>query len=199
MAVRLKSKWHRSKRSKRNRKGSNKPKTLSDLASVIGHNIWKLARETFIHMEKEGFRFPDDKQSIDFITEFVVFQIHITDRMMFEKVSEKERTEFINALSKHLIQTLEINQIELLGPGDYAAQFSETMNDRFSHYAACEFTDSGPGYDFIRYLASKAADLMKISDDKWVIEQVMDIEAPNISEKIMPIIEDVLGLRLREG
>ena len=38
---------------------------------------------------------------------------------------------------------------------------------------------------------------MKLSDDKWVKEQVMDIEAPQIVEKIMRVAEDVLGLRQR--
>ena len=60
MAVRLKTKWHRSKRSERNRRGSSAPKKLEDLSSVIGINIWKLAKEAFLHMEKEGFRFRED-------------------------------------------------------------------------------------------------------------------------------------------
>lgn len=197
MALRLKSKWHRSKRSERNRAGSKKPKTLIDLASVIGHNIWKLAKESFVHMEKEGFRFPDDQQTIDFITEFIIYQIHIVDRMLYEKVTDEERAEFINALASHVIKTLEINQIELLGPGENAARFIDTMNDRFQNYAECEFGDSGPSYEFTRYLAQKAAEHMQISDDKWVIEQVIDIEAPPIAENIMRIAEDVLGLKAR--
>ena len=56
MAVRLKTRWHRSKRSERNRKGSNKEKSLDDLSGVVAFNIWKLAKETFLHMEKENFR-----------------------------------------------------------------------------------------------------------------------------------------------
>jgi len=197
MTIRLKSKWHRSKRSERNRAGPKKPKTLIDLASVIGHNIWKLAKESFIHMEKEGFRFPDDQQTIDFITEFLIYQIHIVDRMLYEKVSDGERAEFVNALCKHVIKTLEINQIELIGPDEYAARFIDTMNDRFQNYAECEFGERGPRYEFTRYLAQKAAEHMRISDDKWVVEQIIDIEAPPIVEKIMRMAEDVLGLKNR--
>lgn len=197
MAVRLKTKWHRSKRSERNQRGSAKPKTFADLSSVIAMNIWKLAKEAFTHMEKEGFRFREDSQAIGFVTEFIIYQIHIVDRMVYGKVSEEEREAFLNALAKRLAQDLAENQTDLFGEGDYIAEFIEIMNKRFADYAECEFTDDGPDYAFTRYLGQNIADIMKLSDDKWVKEQVMDIEAPQIVEKIMRVAEDVLGLRQR--
>ena len=102
MAVRLKTRWHRSKRSERNRRGSNAPKKLSDLASVIAINIWKLAKEVFLHMEKEGFHFREDEQVIAFVNEFIFYQLHITDRLIYGVVSEQERTDFIQAPGKGL-------------------------------------------------------------------------------------------------
>jgi len=42
MAIRMKTKWHRSKRSQRNMEGAKKTKTMTDLAGVISFNIWKL-------------------------------------------------------------------------------------------------------------------------------------------------------------
>jgi len=197
MAVRLKTKWHRSKRSERNRRGSAKPKTFADLSSVIAMNIWKLAKEAFTHMEKEGFRFREDSQAIGFMTEFVIYQIHIVDRMIYGKVSEEERESFLNALAKRLAQDLAENQTDLFGEGDYIGQFIEQMNSRFAEYAECEFTDAGPDYAFTRYLGQNIADIMQQTDDKWVKEQVMDIEAPQVVEKIMRVAEDVLGLRQR--
>jgi len=195
MAVRLKTKWHRSKRSERNRKGSVKPKTLADLSSVIGINIWKLAKEAFTHMEKEGYRFKEDQQSMDVLFEFMVYQLQIVDRLIYEKISEEERNTFINALANDLLNTININQIELFGPGEYIAPYVDRMNDRLANYADCEFNDMAPSYDFTRYLAQCIAGHMKISDDKWVVEQVIDIEAPTIIEKIVRVSQDVLGLR----
>jgi hypothetical protein len=197
MAVRLKTKWHRSKRSERNRRGAAKPKTFADLSSVIAINIWKLAKEAFTHMEKEGFRFREDRQAISFMTEVVIYQIHIVDRMVYGKVSEEERESFLNALARRLAQDLAENQTDLFGEGEYISEFIETMNKRFTEYAECEFTEEGPGYAFTRYLGQNIADIMKESDDKWVKEQVMDVEAPQIVEKIMRVAEDVLGLRQR--
>jgi hypothetical protein len=39
---------------------------------------------------------------------------------------------------------------------------------------------------------------MQATDEKWVVEQIMDVEAPNIVEKITRVVTDVLGLRQRQ-
>ena len=199
MAVRLKTKWHRSKRSERNKRGSRAPKKLEDLSSVIGINIWKLAKEAFLHMEKEGFRFREDQQAIGFISEFVIYQLHITDRMIYGLVSEEERIAFINATGNYLTQSVVDNQTDLFGSGNYAESFIALMNDRLANYAECGFKDDQPGYDFTRYLARNVADIMSATDEKWVVEQVMDIEAPAVVEKITRVVTDVLGLRQRKA
>lgn len=198
MAVRLKTKWHRSKRSERNRKGSNAPKKLEDLSSVIAINIWKLAKEAFLHMEKEGFRFREDEQAIGFISEFLIFQLHITDRMIYGLVAEDERNAFINATARLLTQSVVENQVEILGSGDYEKTFTGLMNTRLADYAECSFEDNAPGYDFVRYLGQTVGGIMSASDDKWVVEQVIDIEAPAVIEKITRVVTDVLGLRQRQ-
>jgi len=198
MAVRLKTRWHRSKRSERNRKGSSAPKKLEDLSSVIAINIWKLAKEAFLHMEKEGFRFREDEQAIGFISEFIIFQLHITDRMIYGLVEEDERNRFINSTAKLLTKSVIENQEEILGPGDYASTFVALMNDRLANYAECSFENGEPGYDFIRYLGQTISGIMKASDDKWVVEQVIDIEAPSVVEKITRVVTEVLGLRQRQ-
>ena len=195
MAVRLKTRWHRSKRSERNKAGSSREKTQANLCSVAGINIWKLAKETFTRMEKENFRFREDTQAIDVIAEFCIFMLHITDRMIFGEVEEEERAALINGIAKEIATAIEINQIELLGPGDYRTAFIERLNDRLANYAECGFDEDGPTYDFLRYLAKNVSDIMSESDDKWVVEQVMDIEAPELVERIRPVVRDVFSIK----
>ena len=197
MAVRLKTKWHQSRRERRSKKGTSQPKTLQDLSSVIAMSIWKLAKDAFTHMEKEGFRFREDIQAIDTINEFIFYQLHIVDRLIFEKISEEERGPFITAVAKQLAEVVADNQTELLGPGDYVQTFMDSMNDRFTNYAECGFKN-GPSFEFTRYLALNVAQHLTLTDDKWVVEQVMDIEAPPVAEKIQRVAEDVLGLRYRK-
>ena len=195
MAVRLKTRWHRSKRSERNKAGSSREKTQANLCSVAGINIWKLAKETFTRMEKENFRFREDTQAIDVIAEFCIFMLHITDRMIFGEVEEEERAALINGIAKEIATAIEINQIELLGPGDYRTAFIERLNDRLANYSECGFDEDGPAYDFLRYLAKNVSDIMSESDDKWVVEQVMDIEAPELVERIRPVVRDVFSIK----
>lgn len=194
MAVRLKTRWHRSKRSERNREGSRKEKSQENLCSVLAINIWKLAKEAFTRMEKEDFRFREDTQAIDVIAEFCIFMLHITDRMIYGKLPEEERGPLINGVAKEIAITIASNQVDLLGPGDYQLAFIDKLNERLASYAECGFDDDGPAYDFLRYLAKNVADIMSISDDKWVLEQVMDIEAPELVQRIQPVVRDVLKL-----
>ena len=199
MAVRLKSRWHRSKRSERNRRGSSAPKQLKDLASAVGINMWKLAKEAFLHMEKEGYRFREDQQSINVLSEFVIYQIHISDRMLYEVATDEERNEFVSSLGRYLMQTVVENQFDLMGPGEYEDLFIQRMNTRFDEYAQCAFENDQPSYSITRTLAMHIAEEMKVTDDKWVIEQVIDIEAPAIVEKIVSVVNEILGLRQRKA
>jgi len=203
MAVRLKTRWHRSKRSDRNRKGSSKEKSLEDLSGVVAFNIWKLAKETFLRMEKENFRFREDTQAIDVVAELCIFMLHIVDRMIYDKVPEESRGPLVNGIAMDLAKSVETNQIELLGPdepvGSYMKMFIEKLNDRLSNYAECDFDDEGPAYNFKRVLAQNISEIMAITDNKWVIEQIMDIEAPEVIERIQPVVRDVLGVRKANG
>ena len=103
MAIRIKTKWHRTKR-----KGAQTatPKTLLELASVVAFNLWKVAQEPFRRMEKEGFRFAQDVQVTGFITEFIAYLSHSVDRLLYTRVDDTERAQFMNALVQHLAQTM---------------------------------------------------------------------------------------------
>ncbi|MDH5437061.1 MAG: hypothetical protein OEX83_09900 [Gammaproteobacteria bacterium] len=197
MALRIKTKWHRSNRSERNKAGSSKEKTVEDLAGVIAVNIWKVSQETFKRMEREGFHFGEDKQVADIISEVVAFLIQVTDRMVYGKLEEEERARFITALAKELGKTLESNLIDLFGDGDYVAPFFAMLNERFVDYAEFPFEDNQPSYAAKRYLGDKISDHMAATDKKWVLEQVIDIEVPETLKIVQRMVTDVMGLSRR--
>ena len=193
MAIRIKTKWHRTKR-----KGAQTaaPKTLLELASVVAFNLWKVAQEPFRRMEKEGFRFAQDQQVTGFITEFIAYLSHSVDRLLYTRVDDVERAQFMNALVQHLAQTMAENQEQLFGEGNYRAPFIDTINVRFDQYAECAFAnDTGPSYEFTRLLGEKISDIMTASDDRWVLEQVMEIEAPQAFKIVQRVVQDVLGMK----
>ena len=171
---------------------------MDELAGVVAFNIWKIAQNVFSHMEKEGFRFASDKQAIGVIIETVAFLTQVADRMVYEYFDTEERRDFVTSAAKHLGQTLQTNQMDLQGPGDYLNPFIDILNQRFAEYAECSFDmKEGPGYAFKRVLGDKIAQVMAESDAKWVVEHVMEIEVPEAIKTTMRLVTEVLGLRQR--
>lgn len=196
MAVRLKTRWHRSKRSRRNIESSSKPKTVEKLAGVIAFNIWKLAQETFRHMDKEGFTYTSDEQVMGVITEVIAFLVQVADRMVYGHLDDDERSRFVNEMARNLVRTMQANQEEIYGDGDYGSPFIKILNERFATYAECSYDDKeGPGYAFKRVLGEKVFEAMSTTDNKWVIEHIMEFEVPTMLTPLRRMVTDIMGLR----
>jgi len=165
------------------------PRSLADRAGVIGANIWKIALEIFRHMEREGFRFGSDRLVTDVIAEFIAFQVQLVDRTVYGRISDADRATLSGETARHLATTMENNQVDLFGPGDYRAPFIALLNERFAEYAGFAYADGKPPPPCLLFLANKVADAMARGDNKWVVEQVMDIEAPEIVRLIGRLVE----------
>ena len=164
-------------------------RTLAERAGVIGANVWKIALEIFRHMEKEGFRFGSDRLTTDVITEFIAFQVQLADRAVYGKLDEAGRAALIGEVVSHLAATMENNQRDLFGPGEYRKPFIDRLNERSADYAGFDYAGGEPGYACLRFFASKVADAMASGDNKWVVEQVMEIEAPEMVRLVAKLIE----------
>jgi hypothetical protein len=165
------------------------PRTVEERAGVIGANVWKIALEVFRHMEKEGFRFGSDRLTTEVIGEFIAFLVQLADRAVYGRLAEEERAALIGAVVRHLAATMENNQQDLFGPGEYRKAFIDLLNTRFAEYAGFEYRGGEPGYPCLRFFAGKVADAMAGGDNKWVLEQVMDIEAPEMVRLVAKLIE----------
>lgn len=184
----IKTRW-------RNRKA---PRTLEERAGVIGANIWKIALEIYKHLEKEGFRFGSDREVTTVMTELIAFLVQLTDRTVYGRLSDADRATLINAVAGHLAKTMENNQLDLFGPGDYRTPFIRTLNERFEHYARFEYSDGDPGYACLRYFGSMVSDAMASSDNKWVLEQIMDVEAPEMVRLAKKLVDQVVTAETSE-
>ena len=193
MAVRLKTRWHHTRRSRR--RGA--PKTLEDRAGVVAHNIWKIAFAGYQNMVKEDFRFAGPEQVIALLTEFIAFLLQVADRNVYGQLGEEDRRTFITAVASRLAETVNDNLRDLYGEGDYRGPFIKTLNGRARGYSECSYDDNGPGYSFLRYFGDQAAAAMAAGDNKWVIEHVMEIEAPQALKLIRKTLGEVLGIRPR--
>ena len=169
------------------------PRTLAERAGVIGANVWKIALEIFKHMEKEGFRFGSDRLTTDVIAELIAFQVQLLDRAVYGKLEEAERAALIGEVVRHLAATMENNQLDLFGPGEYRKPFVDALNARFEEYAGFECPGGEPGYPSLRFFATRVSDAMAEGDNKWVVEQMMDLEAPEMVRLVRKLVEQTVA------
>jgi len=167
-------------------------RSLADRAGVIGANLWKLSLEIFKHMEKEGFRFGSDRLVTGVLTEFIAFSVQLVDRAVYGKLSEADRATLIGEVVGHLAATMENNQLDLFGPGEYRKPFIDALNARFEEYAGFEYPGGEPGYPCLRFFATKVSDAMAEGDNKWVVEQMMDLEAPEMVRLARKLVDQTV-------
>jgi len=183
--VRIKSRWH----------DKSRPKSLEQIASAMGFNIWKMASTTANKMYNDGFNFRDNGQLLDVIGEYVIFLLQLADRVAYERLDEADRQEFTSLVARHLIGTMVENRIEELGPGDYQQAFIDTLNQRLDSYSEFSLVEGNPSYPMLRYLGDQVEALMGGVQNKWVKEQVMEVEAPELVKTLKRGIEPLLASR----
>lgn len=167
-------------------------RSLAERAGVIGANLWKLSLEIFKHMEKEGFRFGSDRLVTGVLTEFIAFSVQLVDRAVYGKLSEADRATLVAEVVGHLAATMENNQLDLFGPGEYRKPFIDALNARFEEYAGFECPGGEPGYPCLRFFATRVSDAMAEGDNKWVVEQMMDLEAPEMVHLVRKLVEQTV-------
>lgn len=170
MAIRLKTKFHT--------QGKRSPATLASVVAVLA---WKLAIESIKRMRKADYDIDPGRPYFDFVCEFLAFLAVCADRVAYRELDEKDRIEFTTALAKNLARFVEENNIMLLGealPGESQRHFIDLFNRRAADYAEFDYGEKGPDFGFKRFFAACLRDVLPEKDKLWVIDQAMDIEAP---------------------
>ncbi len=183
--MRIKSRWH----------DKSRPKSLEQIASAMGFNIWKMSSTTANKMYNDGFNFRDNAQLLDVIGEFAIFLLQLADRVAYERLDGEERQQFTSSVARHLIGTMVENRVEGHGPGDYQAPFIDKLNQRLDAYSEFSLVDGTPSYPMLRYLGEQVDALMGGTQNKWVKEQVMEVEAPELVKTLKRGIEPLLSSR----
>ena len=160
MALRIKSHWN----------NDEAERSLPEIASALAFIAWRIAVDKAISLHCERFVYRDDAQRLGVIQEYLLFLIQIADRLETE-----DRRVLITALARKLIEHVQDNSQDLLGPGDYGSPFIERLNLRSGEYAEYQLAPDGPSYPFLRHLGFEIQTLMgEASENRWVIDQVMD-------------------------
>lgn len=166
---------------------------MENHASALAFISWSASLETARKLHGDGYEYESDYQRIGVISELVAFSLHLCDRLAYECLEDTQRTDLVNSLGERLADHMQENLEQIVGPGRYKPPFIALLNRRMADYAQTRFSDGEPGFDFIRYLGNSVLEVMgETQTNRWVIDQIMSIEAPAITEKIRTSFENLL-------
>ena len=190
---RIKDRWHNSTPENSERQVLGE-KSLKDQASALAFIQWRTALTTAINLHAEDFRYDNDQQRVGVITEYLAFQVQLVDRLSSEFLSEGERETLISAICRKLAEQVQDNLSDIAGPGQYQPPFIALLNRRFGEYADFGFNDAQPAYNARRFLGHSI--LMLLGEDqtnRWVIDQVIDIDAPALIDQNVKSLKRLFG------
>ncbi len=189
MAIRMKTSWHQSQRN------AGADKSLQDAAGALAFNLWRLAVDKAKNLHGEDYFYRTDGQRIAIICEFLAYMIQVADRLAHERLNDAERAEFMNTLGQRVADHVQDNAVDLFGPGDYRSGFIRTLNQRGQAYAEFGFGADGPSHHFMQFLGVRTQGIMGESQlNRWVINQVMEVDAPELYRKTYKALDDLLAL-----
>jgi len=185
--IRVKSKWN----------DKDKERSAEETGSALGFNLWRIAGANVLHMENEGFQTDTYNQRLDVIAELVSFFAHIVDRMTAEKeYSDEDRRDLITAMALNMAKTMHDNRRDVnegeAKQADFRAEFIELMNQRMAEYATFTFDEGEPGFQLRRRVGEHVTAKMGEKDNKWVTDQVMDIEIPDALKTFKRVARNLL-------
>jgi hypothetical protein len=169
--VRIKSRW--------SKKG--KTHSVEEIAGAVAFILWRIATNGVLSMENADFQTDSQEQRLNVIAEFLAFAIHMADRMTIEKFDDEERMTFMSELAQKCAKHMEDNQRDVLGAGEYRQAFIDTLNRRMADYSEFNYSEAdGPSFNMRRFFGQQVTKVMGERNSKWVGDQVIDIEVPEI-------------------
>lgn len=195
MAVRIRTGFH----------AAGKPRGMAELATVAAALGWKLAIETIRRMRSAGYDIDIGRPYFDVVCEMMAFLAVAADRIAHRELEAARRGEFTPALVRRMAGLVDENRGMLMAdvpPGTCREHFVDLFNRRSEEYAEFGYAD-GPDFGFRRLLAACLREALPDKDKLWVVDQVMEIEAPDavaaLEKTLMGLFHPEAGHRRRPG
>ena len=169
------------------------PKSADQTASAVAFVAWRAARHLIDRTRAAGFDVDPGAPYFGFVRETLLFLLACADRMAHAGLGAEGRVPFTTALVHHVARQLHDNETDLLGSGhDWGGLFVEQFNAVSQHYAEFGWSEpEGPDFGFVRYYGSRLEPFVPEHDRRWVIDQVMAIEAPAAFDMLRRSMEGV--------
>ena len=180
--MRVKSTWHKSQ-----------VKTIEDIAGALAFNSWRITKNHLEDLINEAFVI-EKAQVFDVIQEYLCYLIQCVDRLVFDTLDDQKRQELIILLAKQSADYYQENKEDRIGPGDHWQEFVNTYNARSQDYSDYEFKDEEPNYLFMRYFGEKVQQAMTEADEKWIVQQMVEIQAPKAFKSIKKSVNELVSV-----
>ena len=168
--------------------------SVDENAGALAYVCWQVALDGSKQLHAQKFDYRDDAQRVAVISEYLVFLIHICDRFCETQLQPDERERFVTKLTQVSARHLHRNAEEILGPGDYTDAFIDTFNARSKDFSQCKYVNGGPGYSLLRAFGAQIQQLMgNDQTNRWVMDQVTEINAQNAVDQVQKSIRNILG------
>jgi hypothetical protein len=199
-ALRIKSHWFK----------AGAPKSADQQGSAMAFIAWRVAHNMLKRMRGAHFDIDAGAPYFAFLGEALVFLIAVVDRSAYARLDAGARAGFLQALAVHCAHTLAGNETDLLGPApegtSYRDRFIDLVNEVLPHYAefgADPHADAAggfmPDFGFVRYFGSRLEATVPEKDRRWVVDQVMAIEAPEAVRLVGGALVDLLSNEPRQA
>jgi len=158
---------------------------IDENAGAVAFVCWQISLSAAKNLHAEDFTYTHDVQRMSVISEYLIFLIHCSDRLLSHSLEQAQREQFITHLVHKAARHLANNQREITGPGDYEAKFYTLCNQRTQEYALCGYADKQPGFEMRRCFASHIQNIMgRLAVNRWITDQIMDIDSLDAVEML---------------
>lgn len=178
-------------------------KSAEEQAGAMAFIAWRAARHLLDRMRRAGFDIDVGAAYFAFLREVLVFLVQFADRIAHARMDADTRVAFTTALALRVAAIYDENASDLLGaPPTGAASHHDhlvdTLNALAGHYAefGCD-ADGNPDFAFVRYVGSRLEAVVPEKDRRWVLDQVMAIEAPEAVEIVQRAMRDLFSTEPR--
>lgn len=162
--------------------------------SVLASTVWRLSDAVVINLSKADYDIITPQRGFRIIGEMIAFLSHISDRMLHGRIEETQRAGLMQALGVRLAEVMAENIIAVTGDDgfDYKANFLQFLNRRAGEYAQFAFDPAKPNFSVLRFLGHCLLEIMEERDQPWVIDQIMELEAPQAIETLQKTVDGLI-------
>jgi len=172
-------------------------RTAEEIASAVATTTWRVADKAIDNLGRENYDIITPDRGFKLIAEFLAFLAHYCDRMAYASLSPERRMAVLQAVSNRLGEVMEQNVREVVGkddPRNYKQEFIDFLNRRFAEYSEFEFPDDEhASFPALRFLSLQIRNEMGDNDKTWVMDQIMDIEMPEMMGTVRKSFKGLLS------